>query len=72
MFDKEKSCKDCPDRKVGCHSTCEGYLKRCKKRDEINAKKKEERGMYAYIAERRQRLDKIYHVYGARKIKKKY
>lgn len=21
-----KACKDCPDRKLGCHSTCERYL----------------------------------------------
>lgn len=26
-FGKTKApCKDCPDRKVGCHSVCEKYL----------------------------------------------
>ena len=29
-------CKDCPDRKVGCHSTCEKYLEFRKERDELN------------------------------------
>ena len=34
MFDKTKSCKDCPDRTVGpprCHTYCEGYLERMEK-----------------------------------------
>ena len=29
-------CKDCPDRQVGCHSTCEKYLTFRKKRNELN------------------------------------
>lgn len=33
-FDKYKSCKDCPDRAAGCHSTCEGYKARCEKQAE--------------------------------------
>lgn len=24
-FDKYRTCKDCPDRVVGCHADCEGY-----------------------------------------------
>lgn len=35
-FDKFKTCKDCPDREVGCHSKCEGYLDRRNNIDEIN------------------------------------
>lgn len=31
-------CKDCPDRRVGCHSTCEKYLAFRKERDELNEK----------------------------------
>lgn len=31
-------CKDCKDRKLGCHSTCEKY----KKFDEENRKRREE------------------------------
>ena len=36
MFDKFKTCKDCPDRSVepNCHSTCEGYIARCKQNEE--------------------------------------
>lgn len=29
-------CKDCPDRQVGCHSTCEKYLTFRKERNELN------------------------------------
>lgn len=28
-------CKDCPDRVVGCHSTCEKYIAFRKYRDEL-------------------------------------
>lgn len=31
-------CKECPDRKIGCHSKCEKYLKYRAKYDEINNK----------------------------------
>ena len=36
MIDKFKTCKDCPDRSImpNCHSTCEGYLARCKQNEE--------------------------------------
>lgn len=29
-------CKDCPNRQVGCHSTCEKYIVFRKERDELN------------------------------------
>lgn len=35
-FNKYETCKDCPDRAVGCHSTCEGYKHRCQKQKELN------------------------------------
>lgn len=38
-------CKDCPNREVGCHSTCDKYIVFRKERDELNKiinKKKEE------------------------------
>ena len=43
MFDKYKSCKDCPDRTVepNCHTTCEGYLFRCQKTLESKESKNE-------------------------------
>lgn len=27
-MDKHKTCQDCPERELGCHSKCEGYLTR--------------------------------------------
>lgn len=38
MHDKDKTCKDCPDRTIepNCHETCEGYKKRQKKQEKIN------------------------------------
>ena len=35
-------CKDCPDRKQGCHSACEKYIAFRKERDELNALKFED------------------------------
>ena len=35
-------CKDCPDRKQGCHSTCEKYIAFRKERDELNVLKFED------------------------------
>lgn len=32
-IDKEKTCYGCPDRQIGCHASCEGYLKRRGKYD---------------------------------------
>ena len=40
-MDKFKTCKACPDRVVGCHSTCEGYQFRCKEREEFLRKERE-------------------------------
>ena len=33
----QSPCKDCPDRRVLCHSECEKYIKYRSKLDEINA-----------------------------------
>lgn len=35
-------CKDCPDRVVGCHGTCEKYIAFRKYRDELNERRIEE------------------------------
>lgn len=43
MIDKYKTCKDCPDRVVGCHADCEGYQFRHKEREETLRKEKENR-----------------------------
>lgn len=42
-FDKTKSCKNCPDRVIGCHGTCEGYEFRCKEGEEKRRKERESR-----------------------------
>ena len=45
-FDKYKACKDldtgedCPDRVLGCHSSCNGYKCRCQKQKEIKNNRK--------------------------------
>lgn len=31
------TCKDCPDREVGCHSTCEKYKKWKEEHDRVKA-----------------------------------
>ena len=31
-------CKDCPDRKIGCHAKCEKYIAFRRERDEYNRK----------------------------------
>ena len=44
-----KSCKDCPDRFVGCHSTCPDYLEQTRKNEEIRKarqKKNDEETFY--------------------------
>ena len=35
-----KCCVDCTKRELGCHSTCEEYLKQKAKRDEMNEKRR--------------------------------
>lgn len=34
-------CKDCPDRHVGCHATCETYIKEKKENDEMKQRVKD-------------------------------
>lgn len=46
MFDKTKTCKDCPDRTIGppgCHSYCKEYLERIAKDREIKEKIRKEK-----------------------------
>lgn len=44
MHDKDKTCKDCPDRTIepNCHEICEGYKKRQKKQQLANKRRREE------------------------------
>lgn len=46
MFDKSKSCKDCPDRTIGpprCHIYCKEYLERVEKRHKMMESIREEK-----------------------------
>ena len=38
MADNKAPCRDCKDREIGCHSTCERY----KEFTEVNERRKEE------------------------------
>lgn len=35
------TCKDCADRRVGCHAECPKYIEEKKRRDEAKAKRRE-------------------------------
>lgn len=35
------TCKDCADRRVGCHAECPKYAEEKKRRDEAKAKRRE-------------------------------
>ncbi|MBO5969291.1 MAG: hypothetical protein J6S14_12425 [Clostridia bacterium] len=37
----QSPCKDCPDRKLGCHSICEKYIEYTKFREELRRKRQE-------------------------------
>lgn len=55
-------CIDCQDREVGCHSTCERYIKAKADYEEKNSKRKERENTYAeldsYSVDVRERLRK--------------
>lgn len=38
MASIQSPCLNCSDRKVGCHSKCDKYLKFVKEKDEVNRK----------------------------------
>ena len=56
------SCKDCEKRKVGCHSTCEDYLKEKRQREELKRKiykaRDKERDILYQEVNRNERLKK--------------
>lgn len=47
---KFNSCADCPDRSVSpnCHVTCEGYLFRSRRREELKEKKKRDQEFFGF------------------------
>jgi hypothetical protein len=51
-------CKNCPNRKVGCHSTCQKYLDFRKEVDKINKIKFAEKEQRRLIAEHNFALSK--------------
>lgn len=44
-----KSCKNCPDRYVGCHSICEKYLKEVEENKRLKEKERDRRNLDRYI-----------------------
>lgn len=50
-MDKFKTCKDCPDRKLHCHSTCEGYIKRNEEAEKVRNKRANENSFAEYQRE---------------------
>ena len=52
-------CKDCSERYVGCHTTCESYLKEKEKLEERNVRirkaKKEERDLCEYYRDKKRK-----------------
>ena len=54
------SCKDCKNRKQGCHIDCKDYKKFRQERDEFNAKVKSTREKYINLRDYEiQRIEKI-------------
>lgn len=53
-------CKDCPDRQLGCHGTCEKYQEYRRKRDEEAVAERQRVDsycdMYAYKKDKVRRL----------------
>ena len=54
MVMKIDTCRDCPDRRVGCHGVCERYREARRALDEANERTAAARaGMYGVIDSRR-------------------
>ena len=47
-----KCCKDCPDRHVGCHGTCEKYKKERAEMDSLKARMKNDDDFHRYKQEK--------------------
>jgi hypothetical protein len=56
-------CKDCPDRSLGCHGTCEKYIQEKAKTEALKHKIALEREIFIFAKDRR--LE-----YGAKRLKK--
>lgn len=48
MYRPKAPCKDCPDRTIGCHSSCEVYGSFREELDEYNKEKLAEDAYYNY------------------------
>lgn len=44
-------CKDCPNRQIGCHSTCEKYLEFRKEVDRLKQERIAKRDVDQYVRE---------------------
>lgn len=56
-------CKDCDNREIGCHSTCEKYIKEKKVRDdekiEIHKNMRKDRFVTHTLIENKRRIKKM-------------
>lgn len=52
-------CKDCQKREIGCHVTCDDYLRKRKEQDILNAYIHNDVEIMKEIAERAIRVNKI-------------
>lgn len=44
-------CKDCPDRKIGCHDSCKKYKESVKRNRIIAENRRKDSQFYGYAAE---------------------
>lgn len=44
-------CKDCEERQLGCHSTCERYTRFWQQNRQANRKRRQETKLNTYVAE---------------------
>lgn len=51
-------CKDCSERKVGCHSQCEKYKLYADELHEISEKEKKDKSWLGYWSQRKNKMAK--------------
>ena len=51
MTRKITVCKSCQDRRIGCHATCERYIKQSEEQDKLQAKINAEKDLYGQFAD---------------------
>ncbi len=54
-----KKCIDCKDRHVGCHSSCDAYLRSRALLNEINARIRQDKQLEQGLLEQKRQVHKI-------------